>query len=627
MVRFLTLLLTLPFLLSSLKAKEEILSYDSRIEVLTDGAIDVTETIRVRAEGRQIKRGIYRDLPTLYRGRFGLREERPFEVLEVKRDGESEPYTIQDHKAGVRILIGRENKFLDTGEYTYTLRYRTDGQLLFFDDHDELYWNVTGNEWAFPIQESSATVILPDFIDVSTAEGYIGERGSQERPETVAGSGNEAAITTGRVLSPGEGLTVVVTWPPGQLDPGAYETSLAPLLRKNWLALLGLGLIVLMFLWHLVAWFRVGRDPEAGQIIPQFTPPEGFSPAAARMLDRMKFDNTCFSAAVMDLGVKGVLRIEEDDKKKLSLHKTGKEPSEPLTIDEEKLFEKLLGSGESIELKQKNHKELSGARGALQKSLSRKLEKTHFLKNARYWVPGFLLSLAAVLLLLFSGGAKGGAAGFMALWVSIWSLGTGALVSSAITQWKNGSVGAATFTTLFSLPFVAGWIFGMAMFYMQAGPLTAGAFIFALVINVLFYHLIKAPTHLGREVLDRIEGLKHYLTVAEADRMSGFSGPEKTPELFEKLLPYAHALGVAQEWTDQFSAVLARAGQGPDGTSYRPHFYSGTHTGFDRAMTGAALGGALTSALTSASTSPSSSGSGGGGSSGGGGGGGGGGGW
>jgi uncharacterized membrane protein len=183
---------------------------------------------------------------------------------------------------------------------------------------------------------------------------------------------------------------------------------------------------------------------------------------------------------------------------------------------------------------------------------------------------------------------------------------------------------------LFSIPFVLGWFGGMFAFFSLAGLLASVAFLVAIVINVLFYHLIKAPTHLGRKVLDHIEGLKHYLSVAEADRLAGFSGPQKTPELFEKLLPYAHALDVEQKWSEQFTEVLARAGEA-DGHrgGYRPGFYSGTHTGLDRAMGASALGGALTSALTSASTSPSSSGggSGGGGSSGGGGGGGGGGGW
>lgn len=608
-------------------ADERILSYDSRIEIGVDGAIDVTETIRVRAEGRQINRGIFRDLPVLYKGRWGLKEAKPFRVLETTRDGTPEPHVVEKYQAGIRIRIGRASHQLETGEYTYTIHYRSEGQLLFHDEFDELYWNVTGNEWAFPIDSSSATIVLPDNLEVRSAEGYMGVRGSKESPGPAAVSGNEVTIVTSRVLTPGEGLTISVTWPHGFLNPGAYERNFGSLLKQNLFALGGLGLIAVMLLWHVVAWLFVGRDPRAGVVIPQFSPPPGFSPAAVRMLDRMKFDNGCFGAAVMGLGVKGVLRISEKDEH-ITLKKTGKAPDEPLTPDEVGLFSKLFGSGKSIVLKQSSHKTLSGARNGLLKALRKKLEKSHFLSNAGYWVPGFLISLLAVLLLLLNSDEKAGAA-FMAVWLSIWSIGTGALVSSAVSLCRNDGLVAGIGSSLFAIPFVLGWFGGMFAFYMLAGPLTCGAFLVCIVINILFYHWIKAPTHLGRKVLDHIDGLRHYLSVAEADRLAGFSGPDRTPELFEKLLPYAHALGVEQKWSEQFTGILARAGQDDSGKGgYRPSYFSGSHTGLDRAMGAAALGGALTSALSSASTSPSSSGgSGGGGSSGGGGGGGGGGGW
>jgi len=608
-------------------AEERILSYDSRIEIGEDGAIDVTETIRVRAEGRQINRGIFRDLPVLYKGRWGLKEAKPFKVLETTRDGKGEPHTVEKYQAGIRIRIGRASHQLEAGEYTYKIHYRSEGQLLFHDEFDELYWNVTGNEWAFPIDSSSVTIVLPGSLEVRSAEGYMGESGSKESPRSAIISRNEATIVTDRVLAPGEGLTISVTWPHGFLNPETYERNIGSLLTQNSFALGGLGLIAGMLVWHVIAWLFVGRDPKAGVVIPQFSPPQGFSPAAVRMLDRMKFDNGCFGAAVMGLGVKGVLRIKEKDEL-ITLKKTGEAPSDPLTPDEAGLLSKLLGSRKSIELKQSNHKILSSARTGLKKSLGNKLEKSHFLANARYWVPGFLISLLAVLLLLLNSDQKASAA-FIAVWISIWSIGTGALVSSAVSLFRNGGLLAGIGSGLFAIPFVLGWFGGMYAFYGLAGPLTCGAFLVCIVINVLFYHWIKAPTHLGRKVLDHIDGLRHYLSVAEADRFAGFSGPDRTPELFEKLLPYAHALGVEQKWSEQFTEILAQAGQGDSGNQgYRPSYFSGSHTGLDRAMGATALGGALTSALSSASASPSSSGgSGGGGSSGGGGGGGGGGGW
>ena len=127
--------------------------------------------------------------------------------------------------------------------------------------------------------------------------------------------------------------------------------------------------------------------------------------------------------------------------------------------------------------------------------------------------------------------------------------------------------------------------------------------------------------------MDKIEGFKQYLSVAEKDRLSLLNPPEKTPRLFERYLPYALALDVEQEWCEQFSHVLENASR--DDGGYRPGWYAGT-TWRPGSMSGLAssLGTSLSGAISSASTSPgSSSGSGGGGSSGGGGGGGGGGGW
>jgi uncharacterized membrane protein len=145
--------------------------------------------------------------------------------------------------------------------------------------------------------------------------------------------------------------------------------------------------------------------------------------------------------------------------------------------------------------------------------------------------------------------------------------------------------------------------------------------------NILFHYLMKAPTRTGRALLDQVEGFKQYFLAVERDPLQRLSEPEVTPELFEKYLPYAVALGVEKAWSARFAAALAQAGKAP--ADYAPNWYVGS----DLASLGAAgfastLGSALSSAVASASSAPgSSSGGGGGGSSGGGGGGGGGGGW
>ena len=145
-----------------------------------------------------------------------------------------------------------------------------------------------------------------------------------------------------------------------------------------------------------------------------------------------------------------------------------------------------------------------------------------------------------------------------------------------------------------------------------------------VIVNIVFHHLLKAPTKLGREIMDRIEGFKMYLSTAEKERLNSIKEPEKTPELFEMFLPYAIALDVENEWGEKFADVLEKAG-----TDYSPGWYNGASWSTLGAVgVASTLGSSLTSTISSSSTAPgSSSGSGGGGFSGGGGGGGGGGGW
>jgi uncharacterized membrane protein len=163
-------------------------------------------------------------------------------------------------------------------------------------------------------------------------------------------------------------------------------------------------------------------------------------------------------------------------------------------------------------------------------------------------------------------------------------------------------------------------------------PLVIVVMALALPLLLVFGYLIKAPTPYGRKTMDRIDGFKMYLTVAEAEDLQHIegiaaAGPAKTPELFERYLPFAVALDVAQPWADQFERLFMTI-SAENGASYHPGWYTGTKpvhniSGFTAAMTGS-----LATAISSSSTAPgSSSGGGGGGSSGGGGGGGGGGGW
>ncbi|MES9960109.1 MAG: DUF2207 domain-containing protein [Sedimenticola sp.] len=617
-------------------ADERILDYFSDIRVEADGSMTVEETIRVRAEGRQIKRGIYRDFPTDYQDRLGNDYRVGFELIDVLRDGVSEPHHTERIGNGIRIYAGSRDIFLQQGVYTYTFSYRTTRQLGFFDNHDELYWNVTGNGWAFPIDRATARVTLPTAIptDQVSVEAYTGLQGTQGRSYTArVDYDGRALFETTRPLGRNEGLTIVAGWPKGHVhEPDARE-RLGWLLADNREGGIGLVGVIILLGYYLFAWQRVGRDPEAGVIIPIYTPPKGYSPASMRFIRNMGYDKKAFSAALVNMAVAGYITISEDSDGEFTISKTGNNAT--LAAGEGAIASSLFGDGStSVVLKQKNHAKLGKAIKAHQRSLKRDYEKQYFLTNSGYMLPGYLVSVLLLVLCVLNLDSQDQmmVVGFMTLWLSIWSIAVFAMVKGIIIHWKSvissgDGLGKAVFSSLFALPFIAGEFFGLGILLFEGSFILALVLGVVLVINILFYEWMKAPTLIGRQLLDRVDGFHLFLSVAEEDELKLKHPPEKTPELFERYLPYAIALDAEQPWGEKFTRILASASSGEE--TYHPRWYNGRswhHGNFDSFAN--TMGGAMSSAIASSSTAPgSSSGSGGGGSSGGGGGGGGGGGW
>jgi hypothetical protein len=617
------------------QARERIVNFDSEIWVHPDATMTVRETITVVAEGRSIKRGIYRDFPTTYRDRFNNKIAVDFDVLTVLRDGRPEPYRTERIANGVRLYIGDKDVFVPKGQHVYTIDYRTDRQLGFFDGYDELYWNVTGNGWDFEIERAGARVHLPDGATLLEHAGYTGRQGETKQDFRTDRRGDGILFETTRPLGKREGLTVAVSWPQGVVARPSEAQKLAYLIDDNSVLIAGLIGLALLTAYYIFVWVFVGQDPRRGTIVARYEPPKGFSPAAARYVTRMGFDDKTFTAAVVSLAVKGAVTIKESADKTYSLEKSGRE--EHLSPGERAAYRKLFSHGrKSIELKQANHKKLKSAQKALKGWLRTEFEKIYFVRNTKYFVPGLALSFLALGLLVVASDDPAGSA-FLCLWLSVWTVAVYFLARQVWRGWRaalaSGSLlgsGKALFATLFALPFFAGELMGLGALVQSASLGAAVILVIIQLINLLFYHLLKAPTRLGRRMMDQIEGFADYLSVAEKDRMNFHNPPERTPELFERFLPYALALGVEQAWSEQFSDVLAHAGQAqgrPNGR-YRPRWYSGRGFDGDFGSFASNLGSGFSGAISAASTAPgSSSGSGGGGSSGGGGGGGGGGGW
>lgn len=601
---------------AALPAQEQILRFDSAIRVLPDSSMQVTETLQVRAEGEQIRRGIFRDFPTDYKDRAGNRIRVGFEVLEVMRDGLPEPYFTERRSNGVRVYIGNEDRQLPPGEYEYRITYTTNRQLGYYDNHDELYWNVTGNGWAFPIQRASATITLPPGVarSLMAIEGYTGRMGASGRDYSArVESDSRAFIRATRVLEPGEGLTFVLSWPKGVVAEPSLGQRMRWLLRDNRSLAIALGGVGVLAAYLMFAWSRFGRDPAAGPVFPHYEPPPGLSPGACRYVCEMGHDHQAFSAAVLNLAANGYLNIHQgrgsaldaatddtvfdqarakltagqerllgpllemaedalddfDDDTFILEQNSPIRGLRPLGPGEQALFGKLFEKGRYLVLTNAQHRVVRAALREHEAALKKFYQRANFLTNTGLLAPAILI-IAVTAILVFASGVD--------------------------------------------------------------TPFAVGALFLAVPLIVLFTRLIKAPTPAGRRLMDRIEGFRLYLSVAEGDelkRIEGIAGPmpEKTSALFEQFLPYAVALDVEQPWAEQFESLFRRL-SAEQGSEYRPAWYVGRRSfgsarGFTQSMTGA-----LGTAISASATPPgSSSGGGGGGSSGGGGGGGGGGGW
>ena len=613
---------------------ERILSFADDVAIARSGDLEVTETIRVLAQGDKISHGIYRDFPTSYRNRYGQRMHVGFDVLDVQRDGNAEHYALESLSNGVRVRIGDADTTVPPGEHVYAIRYRTTRQIFYGADADELYWNVTGNGWIFPIDRAEARIRLPSATPFGAREAYTGPEGSTAHDaEVVAEEPGTILFRTTRPLDSYNGLTLSVRFPKGVLDEPDASRRLGWWL-EDWgplaMALLSLlGIIAYYFR----AWLKAGRNPRAGPVVPLFTPPDDLTASACRYVSRMEMDNRAFSAAIVQLGVLGRLHIRKEKDGWFSKGTTTLERSAgtaPLPAGEAAMLSRIFAAGDTIELKQANHSTLQAARTELGNALEQEHLGRHFRRNRDWAVYGLFAILLGIMascwvaIVTLPGThlhqAAAPFAGIVLLFAA-WKL------HGLATDGKPGSKLLSWIGLVFALGIGAicavtgiGVALGQGIWAVLV-PLAA------LPIAFTAFSWMYAPTKEGRQLMDRIAGFRHYLGITEEERLEALHPPEKTPELFERYLPYAIALDVENHWADRFATVLAAAAA-TGAAAHGMGWYSGSGTMWDDPGSFAdSVGSSLASTVSSASTSPSSSGSSSGGSSGGGGGGGGGGGW
>ena len=595
------------------QADERIFHYLSDVQIQKDGSLEVTETIDVRAENYHINHGIYRDFPTLYRVPHGGQFRVGFNFEGATLDGVRAPASTESISGGVRIKIGDPDLLVTVGEHRYVIRYRATREIGFFKDFDELYWNATGNGWPFPIDKAEARIHLPERVKLGQRSVYTGPLGSTSSDAQVIAEGpGEISFETTQPLGPKEGLTVAVAFP--------KDIVTAPSRSDYWLSDYGpvvVGLIGLIGLcgFYYVAWQRAGRNPRAGTVVPIFSPPDDLTPAGMRYVTKMGADNRTFAAALVDMGVRGHIRLVEEEGGIFSRDKTRLERmscSNLLPNEEEAALRELCRTGESIMIEQKNHSKFSSAKNSLAAALKDRYEGKMFKRNIGWAAAGALAFLAALWLAAAAVVAATDSA-------EIWSVGVvlGSLALCAILWivFHESAAGKCLLSLISLVATTVAFILGMPLIgvALNSGwylPLILPALALPLIVSAFWW--IAAPTKEGRAVLDHIAGFKQYLSITERERLDRMTAPEDTPEVFEKYLPYAIALAVENRWADRFQGVLAgAAAQGRQGF----YWYSGSNDPWSNPGRFAdSVGSSLASTISSASTAPgSSSGSGGGG--------------
>jgi uncharacterized membrane protein YgcG len=570
-IAFIAVFLCMPG--TALAEQERVTNFDSAITVNVDGTLRVVNTIQVVATGDQIQHGIYYDFPTIYSNlKTGGRLVIDFTVLGVQRDGQTEPYTVSSLANGKRVKIGSADTLIPPGLHTYVIRFTVDRELGFFSDHDELYWNVTGNGWVFPIEHASATVTLPAgaAAKITGMKGYTGAYGSSGASYTLSQAPDGTpTFTTTSVLNPGEGLTIAVGWPKGFVQAPTAADRFGWFLRDNSALIVGFIGILGVLLYYLVVWYRFGKDPERGTIFARFAPPEGMSPGGVRYLTKMAHDSKAFTAALIDMAVKRYISIHQERRKYWIERDTA--PESVLSDDELALAGTLLGTQTRVDFEQDNAEDIQRAILANKRPLETDYQPRFFVSNTGYFVLGILLS-----------------------------------------------VGVLVLTALLAMSSTSPQIIPLVIVLIALGAMGA-----------IFGTILKSYTREGRKLVDAVEGFRLFLGVTEKDRMNLLNPPDRTPEMFEKFLPFALALDVEQRWAQQFASVFAR--MEAEGRPYTPLWYHGMYWNpVNPAAFTRSIGESFSNVISASAIAPgqnSGLGGGGGGFSGGGGGGGGGGGW
>jgi uncharacterized membrane protein len=536
--------------------------FDAHIVVASNGAIDVTETIRAHFLGSNWH-GLYRSIPVEYVTPQGLNYTLFLDVKQVT-DGNGRPLKFDSsrvrHYRKLKIYIPDA----DNSVQTVSIEYTVSDAIKFFEDHDELYWNVTGDEWDVPIESAHAKIILPAGASNLRATAFTGVYGSRAKDAEIDIAGNGVEVRTTAPLPYHAGLTVAVAFDKGVIQEPTAADVVGRFVRSNWP--LFLPVVVFCFMFYL--WWTRGRDPRLRPIAAQYEPPNQLTPGEAGTLVDNSANMRDITASIVDLAVRGYLVIEEVQKDRM------------LGLMHEKDYNFILQKDRSQWSALKPHEQalLDGffTTGTAGETISMDSLHNSFYKTLPIMRSGIFESLVS------RGFYKRRPDSVRSTY-----LGAG-IVLGVLMIWGGGAL--ARDLGIAPLPFIVGGI------------------VSALVICA-FGWFMPAHTEQGTRALENVLGFEDFLNHVEADR---FNRTIKTPQMFEKFLPFAMAFGVEKNWSKAFDGIMTqppgwyRGGSGP--IFYPVNFTSDLNSMSSRAS----------SVMASAPRSSGGSGFGGGGSSGGG---------
>jgi len=258
---------------NAVAADMEVLDFESIVRIDTEDRISVTEKITVHIPLSNVNRGIYRDIPINSRWPHRGRQNVQLDITGVSINGKTHPLndTLLEWPF-LRIFMRDKNAYLPAGEHVFLLHYDMNQQIGFFETQDELTWNVTGAGWN-GIRQARCIVVLPPDASVMDDCAWVGFIGSQESPvsvERTVWEGRQALVfTSQRALDSEEDFTVAVAWPKGIVTPPLpFEPA-----EEIWFTGSLLALLLTVCAFGGFIWFRYGKDPASGPIIPLFYPP------------------------------------------------------------------------------------------------------------------------------------------------------------------------------------------------------------------------------------------------------------------------------------------------------------------------------------------------------------------